>query len=100
MTRATIEGLLAGALFAAFIVADRFFGPIATVRVVGVAFMVCGLVQSVERNIPIGIEGREPSFYLRGKLAVVAGLASFALGVFFMIYPGPVACVLGWPAST
>ena len=99
MTRATIEGLLGGTFFVVFIAADMIFGPIAAVRVAGVACIVCGLFWSIEGTVPVGIEGREPSFYLRGKLASVAGLAMFALGVVLLIYSGQVACVLGWSAS-
>jgi len=100
MTRATIENLLGGTFFIAFIVADMIFGPTAVVRVAGVACIVCGLFWSIGRTVAVGIEGREPSCYLHGKLAVVVGLSMFALGIALMICSGRVACILGWSAST
>jgi hypothetical protein len=50
------------------------FGAVAFYRVLGVigALHALGMIRS--RNIPVGIEGQEPQYHLRGRTAVAVGL--------------------------
>jgi hypothetical protein len=60
--------------FAAVVAVSFLFGAVAFYRVLGILGAAHGLVIACRRNIPVGIEGREPSFYLQGKAAIVAGV--------------------------
>ena len=80
----------------AFIAAQFMFGITAAVRVLGLACIVTGVVWSFGRSVPIGIEGRPPSFFLNGTCALIAGIAMVALGAAFMVYATQAACLLGW----
>ncbi|MGB4065079.1 MAG: hypothetical protein WBK19_14740 [Azonexus sp.] len=50
-------------------------------EVAGLILVVVGLHWVVKRNIPVGLEGRPPSFYLIGKWAVLAGLVAILAGL-------------------
>ncbi len=96
MNRATLERS-AGALFlVGFISAHLTFGIVAAVRVLGIACLVTGLVWCFDRSIPVGVEGKPPSFRLQGAGALIAGVAMAALGVVILMYSSQAACVLGW----
>ena len=96
MNRDTLERI-AGALFlVAFIAAQLMIGITAAVRVLGVACVATGIVWSLGRSIPVGIEGRAPSFFLQGLGALIVGVAMVALGVGFLLYAAQAACLLGW----
>lgn len=99
MTRANTEKLLGGAFFVAFIAAHLIFGISAAVRVMGVACLVTGMFWAVGRSVPVGIEGRPPSFHLRDTGALISAFTMLALGVALLVYSGEAACVLGWSTS-
>ena len=82
--------------FAAFVASDLLISHVAAVRVAGVACASCGISWMWKRSIGVGIEGREPSFYLRGFSAQLAGLLMLALGAAMLFFSSRVACILGW----
>lgn len=47
----------------------------------GLSIAVVGVVWIVRRHVPIGIEGRPPSFHARGRWAVALGILAMALGL-------------------
>jgi len=46
----------------------------------GLAVMAVGVYWIVKRDVPIGIEGRPPSFHAKGRWAVVLGTAVIIVG--------------------
>lgn len=82
--------------FIAFIASDFALGINAAVKVMGVACIVTGVVWFVRRSVPVGIESRPPSFYLRGRVARFIGIGMMAFGVVLMRYSYQAACLLGW----
>lgn len=50
-------------------------------QVAGLILVLVGLHWVVKRNIPVGLEGRPPFFYLVGKWAVLAGLVAIVVGL-------------------
>ena len=88
------------AFFVAFIAAQFLFGIAAAVKVLGVACVATGALWAVGRSVPVGIEGRPPSFFLRGWLAILAGVAMASLGIGLVLYSRQSACVLGWAAAS
>ena len=82
--------------FISFIAAYFILGISAAVKVLGIACLACGMIWIVKRSIPIGIEGRPPSFFLRGLPAVFAGIAMLLMGIVLLKYPVHAACLLGW----
>ena len=99
MTREHLEKIAGGAFFVSFIAAHFLFGITVAVKVLGVACLVSGAIWCVGRSVPVGIEGRPPSFFLRGIGALLAGLSLAALGVFLLLYSLQAACMLGWATS-
>jgi hypothetical protein len=90
----------AGAVvFIAFIAAHLMFGAKTAVKVLGVACVATGLLWMFRRSIPVGIEGRAPSFYLGGWGAILAGLAMLAVGVVMLTYSAVAVCLLGWGSA-
>lgn len=65
MPRDTLERITGIVFLASFIAAQFLAGIVAALRVAGVACLVTALVWVIERSVPVGIEGRPPSFYLR-----------------------------------
>ena len=47
----------------------------------GFAIAVVGVVWIVKRHVPVGIEGRPPSFHARGRWAVALGVVAVTLGL-------------------
>lgn len=86
--------------FIAFIAAHFMFGIKAAVKVLGVACIATGLLWMCRQSVPVGAEGREPSFYLNGWGAVLAGLLMLVVGVMLLIYSGMAVCLLGWGGGT
>ncbi|MGE3347493.1 MAG: hypothetical protein AB7I35_08665 [Ramlibacter sp.] len=68
----TIVGILE---FVAVVAVDLVFGHAAFYRVLGIVGAAHGLFMAWSRNIPVGVEGQPPSYFLRGKAAVVVGLS-------------------------
>jgi hypothetical protein len=89
--------ILAGlAFFAAFIAAHFLFGIAAAVKVLGVTCIATGALWFIGRSVPVDVEARPPSFFLRGWVAIFAGLAMASLGIGLVLYSHQSACVLGW----
>ena len=82
--------------FIAFIGAHLLFGAKAAVKVAGIACVASGLLWMIRRSVPVGIEGRAPSFHLGGFAALVAGAAMLAVGVALLAYSALATCLLGW----
>ena len=91
-----IESIAGGLFIAAFIGTHLALGITAAVRVLGVACVATGLAWALRRSVPVGIEGRPPSFILRGLGALLSGLAMVAIGVALLVFAQPAACLLGW----
>ena len=72
--------------FAAIVAVDFVFGHVAFYRVLGIVATIYGIAMARTRKIPVGIAGREPSYYLEGGAALFVGLlltaASLALSWF------------------
>ena len=83
-------------LFVAAIAAHWAFGPVATVRVAGAGLALFGVHSLLVREIPVGWEGRPPSFHLRGPLAVLIGVVAMAAGLAMLVFAPAAACVIGW----
>ncbi len=96
MPRDTLERITGIVFLASFIAAQFLAGIVAALRVAGVACLVTALVWVIERSVPVGIEGRPPSFYLRGAGAVIAAILMGALGVSLLVYSRQAACFIGW----
>lgn len=96
MSRETVERVAGARFFAAFIAAQFTFGIVAAVRVLDVACIVTAAVWFFGRSVPVGVEGRPPSFYLRRGVAVVAAVLMMVLGALLLLYSRQGACVLGW----
>ncbi len=95
----TVERFIGFGFFAGFVAADLLIGHVAAVRVAGLACAVCGVSWMWKRSVGLGIEGREPSFFLTGAAAQLAGLLLLALGVAMLFQSARVACFLGWSAD-
>lgn len=94
--RYQIEWYAGAVVFIAFIGAHLMFGAKVAVKVAGVACVATGILWMLRRAVPVGVEGRPPSFYLSGWAAVLAGLAITIVGVGLLAYSGLAACLLGW----
>lgn len=95
----TNEGLewLGGlASFIAFIAADLLIGISAAVKVIGMACIVTGGIWIGRCSIPVGVEGRAPSFYLHGWAAIIIGIVMTAFGIALLFYSTQAAYLLGW----
>lgn len=80
--------------FLAIVAVSTVFGAAAFYRVLGIVGAVHALLGALSQNIPVGIEGRAPSFILRGRTAVVVGIViAIACGALTWFAP-LIACVL------
>jgi hypothetical protein len=86
------ERVISLAAFVAIVMVFVFVGNVAGFRVAGVATAVSGLVTVKRGALPVGIEGRPPSFYLTGIWATVGGLAIVALGCALILFAPEVVC--------
>ena len=50
-------------------------------QVWGFGLVAVGVYWLVRHHVPIGIWGRPPSFHVRGKWAVILGIAAIVLGL-------------------
>jgi hypothetical protein len=60
--------------FLAIAAVGMLFGALVFYRLLGIVGAIHGLAMMWTRNIPVGIENKEPSIYLTGTSAVIAGL--------------------------
>ena len=51
----------------------------------GVGVILVGVYWVIKRSVPVGIEGRDPSFIAKGKWAVLLGIIAIILGLFVAI---------------
>ena len=99
MNRQSLEAIAAAVVFVGFIAAHFLLGSSAAVKVLGIGCVVSGVVWAVEKSVPVGIEGRKPSFFVRGAGALAAALAIAFIGGLLLFYSAPAACMLGWAAG-
>ena len=99
MNRDTFERIAGLVFFTAFMAVQFTLGITAAIRVLGLECIVTGAVWVFGRSIPVGVEDRSPSFFLRGAGAVIVGVAMGALGVAFLFYGTQAACLLGWASE-
>jgi len=92
----TVERVSGFLFFAAFIAADLLISHTAAVKVAGVSCVVTGITWMRKRSIGVGIEDREPSFFLTGLSAQLVGALMIALGAAMLFQSGRMACVFGW----
>ena len=100
MNRQSLKEIVAAVVFIGFIAAHFLLGSSAAVKVLGIGCVVCGVVWAVEKSLPVGIEGRKPSFFIRGAGALATAIAIAFVGGLLFFYSTPAACMLGWAAGT
>jgi hypothetical protein len=83
-------------LFAGGLAAHWLFGASALVRVVAVGLVLFGVNSLLVREVPVGWEGRPPSFHLRGPGAVFLGATAIILGIAALVFAAKAACAIGW----
>jgi hypothetical protein len=91
-----IEWVIGAALFIGFILTHLIFGIAPAVKVLGASCIFTGVLWMYRRTIAVGIEGRVPSHYIRGLLAIFLGVAMVVIGIVMWRYSLHVACLLGW----
>jgi hypothetical protein len=80
--------------FVTVVAVGAVFGAIAFYRALGILGVLSGLFMAWSRNIPVGVEGQPPSFFLRGKAAIAVGLL-IAVGCAALAWFAPqVTCAL------
>jgi hypothetical protein len=89
----TIAGTV---LFVSAIAAHWLFGASATIRVVALGLVLAGVNALLVREVPVGWEGRPPSFRLRGHGAVLLGVAAIITGIGALVFASRTACAIGW----
>lgn len=90
------EAVAGYSCLAATIVTSLLFNIGAAVRVAGVGVMLSGVIWILRQSVPIGIEGRPPSYYVVGIPAVLLGLVTAVLGLVLLVSPSTIICPLGW----
>ncbi len=48
----------------------------------GISVIAIGVYWAIKRSVPVGIEGRKPSYIAKGKYAVILGIAAIILGLY------------------
>jgi hypothetical protein len=76
----TIAFVLVVALF-------MFFGPSVGWRAVGLWQLVFSVQVFLKPEIPVGWEGQESSFILRGPLAILVGVLNLGFVVMLLFFP-------------
>jgi type IV secretory pathway VirB2 component (pilin) len=79
-------------LFCAVVAVDLLFGHVAFYRTLGFFVAVHGVLAMRSREVPVGIRGMEPSFYLRGTAAATVGVLMICVGGFTAWFAPEVAC--------
>lgn len=51
-------------------------------QVWGIGVIIVGIYWIIKMNIPVGIEGRPPKYFVRGKWAIVLSVLTILLGLF------------------
>jgi uncharacterized membrane protein YczE len=69
------------------------------VRVVALGLVLFGLHALYTRAIPVGWEGRPPSFHLRGLVAVLVGIVVLGIGIAMLVFAPAAACALSSAVS-
>jgi hypothetical protein len=85
--------------FAACFIAFAAFGNVAGYRVLGLVCCVGGAVVMYIRSIPIGIEGRPPSFYISGGAALFVGFLLSLLGLIILLFAKSISGDISWSHS-
>lgn len=55
------------------------------IKLLGIVMLVIGIVWIYRRQIPVGIEGRHPAFYIKGRWAILMGIIAILLGIILII---------------
>jgi hypothetical protein len=55
-------------------------------RIGGVGMVVVGVVWIRRRSVGVGIEGREPAFFVKGRGAVLIGAVTIGLGLVIALF--------------
>ncbi len=50
----------------------------------GIIAIITGLYWIIKRSVPIGIEGKKPSFYAKDNWAILLGIIAIIIGLFFV----------------
>ncbi|PTT72178.1 MULTISPECIES: hypothetical protein [unclassified Caulobacter] len=53
----------------------------------GIFQFICGCVVVYRQELGVGVEGKPPTFYVRGLLAILLGIGAMILGVFLILWP-------------
>ena len=71
-----------------------FWGAVMFYRSAGIVGALYCLAMAWSRNIPMGIEGEPPSYYLRGRVAIAVGLLLTVACASLAWFAPEVACYL------
>jgi len=71
------------------------FGQSVGWRAVGVLQLVFSVLILRRREVPVGWEGREPAFHIRGLWALLAGVVSLGLAAMLLLFPEQTVMKLG-----
>lgn len=85
----SISNLVSWQSLAVILVALLFiiFGESVGWRAVGVLQLLFSVDVLRQKEVPVGWEGQEPSFIVRGHLAFLAGLVSLGVSVMLLFFP-------------
>ena len=89
-----MDRVLEVAVLIAVVGAFFLFGTTAAIRTIGVVTLATGLFAVLARRLSVGIEGRPPSFCMRGVWAVVRGIVIAALGCALFWFAPETVCFL------
>jgi hypothetical protein len=54
-------------------------------QIVGAILIFVGIVWIVKKKIPVGVEGREPLFHLKGNATIFLGAIIVIIGLLFLL---------------
>ena len=94
------QWFIGAAFFATAIAVHFLFGVNWLVRIIGTACLLTGLFWAFIQRIPVGWEGRAPSLYLTGAVAIIAGVIMGFIGLLMIFFAPVAACLIGWSASS